>query len=81
MLKALQAIFVITLAISIAGGILFVAVQLIGLLPGNLEFFTTMNTLIKPPLVIVCSICAIASFLMHYFEQAESEETAEGVES
>lgn len=68
MRNILNAIFVITIGLSIAGGIVFVLLQIIGIVPGNLEFLKSLNANIKPIIVVTCSIAAIASFLMHYFE-------------
>lgn len=77
MRNALQAIFIITLGLSVVGGIVFVLLQIGGLIPGNLEYLKALNANLKPVIVVTCSLAAIASFLMHYFEKDASEEQVE----
>jgi hypothetical protein len=77
--KAIEVIFVLTLAVLLIGGAVFVAGQAIGLISGQgslLEFF---NTNVKAPICVAASICAIAGFLLSYNrhqEQALTEEEA-----
>ena len=59
-------VFTLTLAVLLIGGVLFVAGQAAGLVAGQngwLEFF---NNVIKPPLCIAASVCAVAGFLLSY---------------
>ena len=51
-------VFTLTLEVLLIGGVLFVAGQ-----NGWLEFF---NNVIKPPLCIAASACAVAGFLLSY---------------
>jgi hypothetical protein len=77
--KAIEVIFVLTLAVLLVGGVLFVAGQALGLIFGQgglLEFF---NTTVKAPICIAASVCAIAGFLLSYKrhqEQAQPQEEA-----
>lgn len=77
MYKVLKALFVITLAISLLGGIGFVLAQSVGLISGNLALLKTLNKQWKTPIVQICSVCAVFAFLLHYFVPAPSPETAE----
>ena len=59
-------VFTFTLGVLLIGGVLFVAGQAAGLVAGQngwLEFF---NNVIKPPLCIAASACAVAGFLLSY---------------
>lgn len=61
-----EMVFTITLGALLIGGFLFVAGQAAGLVAGQngwLEFF---NNVIKPPVCIAASICAVAGFLLSY---------------
>jgi hypothetical protein len=69
--KAIEVIFVLTLAVLLVGGVLFVAGQALGLIFGQgglLEFF---NTAVKVPICIAASVCAIAGFLLSYKRHQE----------
>jgi hypothetical protein len=69
--KAIEVIFVLTLAVLLVGGVLFVAGQALGLIFGQggvLEFF---NTTVKAPICIAASVCAIAGFLLSYKRHQE----------
>jgi len=73
--KAIEVIFVLTLAILLVGGVVFVAGQALGLIFGQggvLEFF---NTTVKAPICIAASICAIAGFLLSYKRHDEPART------
>ncbi len=64
--RVTETVFVITLGVLLIGGVLFVAGQAAGLVAGQggwLEFF---NNVIKPPICIAASICAVAGFLLSY---------------
>ena len=64
--KAVEVLFVLTLAALLLGGVLFVAGQAIALIAGQgawLEFF---NESIKTPMCMAASVCAIAGFILNY---------------
>lgn len=64
--KAVEIVFVLTLAALLLGGVLFVAGQAIALIAGQgawLEFF---NESIKTPMCMAASVCAIAGFILNY---------------
>ncbi|MGO4192394.1 hypothetical protein AB4Y67_12065 [Arthrobacter sp. YAF17] len=64
--KAVEVVFVLTLAALLLGGVLFVAGQAIALIAGQgawLEFF---NESIKTPMCMAASVCAIAGFILNY---------------
>lgn len=64
--RAVEVLFVLTLAALLLGGVLFVTGQALALIAGQggwLEFF---DEYVKPPVCIAASICAIAGFLLSY---------------
>lgn len=64
--RAVQAVFVITLGVLLAGGVLFVAGQALGLLVGQGSWLTFLNEFFKPGMCIAASVCAVAGFLLGY---------------
>lgn len=64
--RAVQAVFVITLGVLLAGGVLFVAGQAVGLVAGQGSWLTFLNEFFKPGMCIAASICAVAGFLLSY---------------
>lgn len=69
MFKLTNQIFVITLAASVVLGVLFVLAQAVGLVMGDADLLKTMNTSWKPWIVAICSLCAVASFVLSYRRQ------------
>lgn len=64
--RAVEVLFVLTLAALLLGGVLFVTGQSLALIAGQggwLEFF---DEYVKPQVCIAASICAIAGFLLSY---------------
>lgn len=72
MFKLTNQIFVITLAASVVLGVLFVLAQAIGLMIGDADLLKTMNSEWKPWIVVICSLCAVASFVLSY-RRSESD--------
>jgi hypothetical protein len=75
--KAIEVIFVLTLAALLVGGVVFVAGQALGLVFGQgalLEFF---NATVKAPICIAASACAIAGFLLSYQRHQEHAQPQE----
>jgi hypothetical protein len=64
--RAIEVIFVLTLAALLAGGVVFVAGQAIALVAGKGDWLTLLNDTIKAPMCIAASICAVAGFLLSY---------------
>ena len=64
--RGTEHVFVITLAALLLGGVLFVAGQAVGLVAGRGEWLQFFNEVIKPPVCIAASICAVAGFLLSY---------------
>jgi len=64
--RAIQAIFVITLAVALLGGALFVAGQALALVLGQGPWLEFLNESLKAPICIAASICAVAGFLLSY---------------
>ncbi|NYD78501.1 hypothetical protein [Arthrobacter cupressi] len=64
--RALQAIFVLTLAALLVGGILFVVGQAAALAAGQGAWLAFFDDAVKPPMCIAASLCAVAGFLLGY---------------
>ena len=64
--RAIEVIFVLTLAALLLGGILFVTGQAIALIAGQGDWLEFFNDSVKPPLCIAASVCAVAGFLLSY---------------
>jgi formate hydrogenlyase subunit 3/multisubunit Na+/H+ antiporter MnhD subunit len=73
--KAIEVIFVLTLAVLLAGGVVFVAGQATGLLFGQGSWLEFFNDTVKAPMCIAASICAIAGFLLSYKHEQEQAQT------
>ena len=75
--RAIEVLFVLTLAALLLGGVVFVTGQAIALIAGQggwLEFF---NESIKTPMCIAASVCAIAGFLLSYRRHQNQEQPQE----
>jgi membrane protein implicated in regulation of membrane protease activity len=72
--RATEVLFVLTLAVLLAGGILFVAGQAIALAAGQGEWLTLLNDTIKTPLCSAASVCAVAGFLLSYKRRQPQEQ-------
>jgi hypothetical protein len=64
--RAIEVIFVLTLAALLLGGVLFVTGQAFALIAGQHDWLEFFNESVKPPLCIAASVCAIAGFLLSY---------------
>lgn len=64
--RAIEVIFVLTLAALLLGGVLFVAGQAFALIAGQHDWLEFFNESVKPSLGIAASVCAIAAFLLSY---------------
>ncbi|KSU76136.1 hypothetical protein GA0061083_2794 [Pseudarthrobacter enclensis] len=64
--RAIEVLFVLTLAVLLAGGIVFVLGQAISLVAGQSQWLTALNDAIKTPICITASVCAVAGFLLSY---------------
>ncbi|WP_115788257.1 hypothetical protein [Arthrobacter silvisoli] len=71
--QAIQAIFVLTLAALLAGGVLFVVGQAVALAAGQGGWLDFFDDAVKPPLCIAASVCAIAGFLLSYKSRQEQD--------
>jgi membrane protein implicated in regulation of membrane protease activity len=72
--RATEVLFVLTLAVLLAGGILFVAGQAIALAAGQGEWLTLLNDTIKTPICVAASVCAVAGFLLSYKRRQPQEQ-------
>ena len=75
--RAIEVLFVLTLAALLLRGVVFVTGQAIALIAGQggwLEFF---NESIKTPMCIAASVCAIAGFLLSYRRHQNQEQPQE----
>ena len=77
--RAIQAIFVLTLAALLLGGVVFVAGQAIALIAGQGDWLRFFNDAFKPPLCIVASVCAVAGFLLSYKYQQKKVDAPQEV--
>jgi membrane protein implicated in regulation of membrane protease activity len=75
--RAIEVLFVLTLAALLLGGIVFVAGQAIALVAGQGHWLTLLNATIKAPMCIAASICAIAGFLLSYKRHQNQEQPQE----
>ena len=75
--RAIEVLFVLTLAAPLLGGIVFVAGQAIALVAGQGHWLTLLNDTIKAPMCIAASICAIAGFLLSYKRHQNQEQPQE----
>ena len=64
--RAIEVIFVLTLAALLLGGILFVTGQAIALIAGQGDWLVFLNEYVNTPMCIAASVCAVAGFLLSY---------------
>jgi hypothetical protein len=62
----INAVFVVSLAMLLLAGIVFVAGQALALLTGQGDWLAILNDAVKGPACIAASVCAIAGFLLSY---------------
>lgn len=72
--RAIEVLFVLTLAVLLAGGILFVVGQGVALVAGQGQWLTALNDTIKTPICIAASVCAVAGFLLSYKRRQPQEQ-------
>ena len=72
--RAIEVIFVLTLAALLLGGVLFVTGQAIALVAGQGEWLEFLNESVKTPMCIAASICAVAGFLLSYKRYENKEQ-------
>lgn len=75
--RAVEVLFVLTLAALLAGGMVFVAGQVIALVAGKGDWLILLNDTIKAPLCIAASLCAVAGFLLSYKRRQDQEQPQE----
>jgi hypothetical protein len=75
--RAIEVLFVLTLAVLLIGGIVFVAGQGIALAAGRGDWLTLLNDTIKAPVCIAASICAVSGFLLSYKRPQNQEQRQE----
>ena len=75
--RAIEVLFVLTLAALLAGGVVFVAGQAIALVAGQGDWLDLLNETIKAPMCIAASLCAIAGFLLSYKRRQNQEQPQE----
>lgn len=64
--RAVEVLFVLTLAALLLGGVVFVVGQAIALIAGQGDWLALLNETIKTPMCIAASVCAITGFLLSY---------------
>jgi uncharacterized membrane protein SirB2 len=72
--RAVEVIFVLTLAMLLLGGVVFVASQSVALIAGQGNWLELLNEFIKMPMCIAASVCAIAGFLLSYKRHQNQEQ-------
>lgn len=75
--RAVEALFVITLAASLLGGIVFVAGQALALVAGQGAWLGFFNDAVKTPMCIAASLCAVAGFLLSYRKHQTQDQPQE----
>lgn len=79
--RTLLGLFTLTLALSLAGGILLVLAQAVALIAGQGPWLTFLNDTAKIPVIIASSVCAIAGFLLSYRKTATVQTPVENSHS
>jgi hypothetical protein len=72
--RAVEVLFVLTLAALLIGGVVFVTGQAVALIAGQGGWLTLLNETIKTPMCIAASACAIAGFLLSYKRHQNQEQ-------
>jgi hypothetical protein len=72
--RAVEVLFVLTLAALLIGGVVFVTGQAVALIVGQGVWLTLLNETIKTPMCIAASACAIAGFLLSYQSHQNQEQ-------
>jgi hypothetical protein len=75
--RAIEAVFVLSLAALLLGGVVFVAGQALALAAGQGDWLEFFNESIKTPICIAASICAIAGFLLSYKRHQNQQQPQE----
>jgi hypothetical protein len=75
--RAVEVLFVLTLAALLLGGAVFVTAQAIALIAGQGGWLTLLNETIKTPICIAASVCAITGFLLSYKRHQNQEQPQE----
>ena len=75
--KAIEVLFVLTLAALLLGGIVFVLGQAVALVFGQGSWLAFFNDTVKIPMCIAASVCAIAGFLLSYKRSQNQEQPQE----
>ena len=73
--RAIDVIFVLTLAALLFGGVLFVAGQALALIIGQGDWLGFFNEAVKTPMCVAASVCAIAGFLLSYWRPQNKSRT------
>ena len=73
----ITAVFVISLAVLLIAGIVFVAGQALALITGQGDWLAVLNEAVKGPACIAASVCAIAGFLLSYKAPAQQNNPQE----
>ncbi|WP_104137739.1 hypothetical protein [Arthrobacter sp. ZGTC131] len=64
--RAIEVLFVLTLAALLLGGVVFVTGQAVSLIAGQSSWLEFFDESVKPPMCAAASLCAIAGFLLSY---------------
>jgi hypothetical protein len=75
--RAVEVLFVLTLAALLLGGVVFVIGQAVALITGQGDWLTRLNETIKTPMCIAASVCAIAGFLLSYKRHQNQDQPQE----
>ncbi|MEJ1181305.1 MULTISPECIES: hypothetical protein [unclassified Pseudarthrobacter] len=75
--RAIEVLFVLTLAALLVGGIVFVVGQAVALILGQGSWLAFFNDTIKLPMCMAASVCAIAGFLLSYRSSQNQEQPQE----
>lgn len=75
--RAIEVLFVLTLAALLLGGVVFVLGQAVALVLGQGSWLAFFNETVKIPMCIAASVCAIAGFLLSYKRRQDQEQPQE----
>ena len=76
-MRLVRLAFVTTLALSLVGGLLFLAAQVVAIVAGQAAWLAVLNETVKIPVVVSSSLCAIFAFLLLYSRHGDTEATTE----
>ncbi|MEU5023753.1 hypothetical protein [Streptomyces milbemycinicus] len=76
--RLLQPLFRLSILVFLAGGVVIVIGQALGIALGDAQWVANVQSDVQPPTCIAASICGILSFVLSYERPKESPDNATG---